>query len=64
MTSQPPPSLERMEDVYDTIARAIDTAGPQAEVFLAKALFILGSRHVSREDFDAAIDMALADLRT
>lgn len=51
-----------MEAAYDLIAQAIDRAGPSSEVFLAKALFILASRHTSPEVFAEVIEDALLDL--
>jgi len=62
MTEPSPLSVAQMEAAYDLLADAIDRAGPHAEVFLAKALFILASRHVAPETFSAALENALRDL--
>jgi hypothetical protein len=56
-------SFDDLEHAYETLAVAIDQAGPEQEaVFLAKLALALAERLKSPADFDACIAVALADL--
>jgi hypothetical protein len=56
-------SFDDLEHAYETLAVAIDQAGPEHEVvFLAKLALVLAERLASPADFDASITIALADL--
>jgi hypothetical protein len=56
-------SFDDLERAYETLAVAIDQAGPEHEaVFLAKLALALAERLKSPTDFDACIAVALADL--
>jgi hypothetical protein len=62
MSSAPFDDLER---AYETLAVAVDQAGPDHEaVFLAKLALALAERLNSPADFEACVAVALADLRT
>jgi hypothetical protein len=56
-------SFDDLERAYETLAIAIDQAGPEQEaIFLAKLALVLAERLASPADFDACITIALADL--
>jgi hypothetical protein len=56
-------SFDDLERAYETLAVAIDQAGPEQEaVFLAKLALVLAERLKSPTDFEACITIALADL--
>ena len=56
-------SFDDLERAYETLAVAIDQAGPEHEsVFLAKLALVLAERLKSPADFEASIAVALADL--
>jgi hypothetical protein len=56
-------SFDDLERAYETLAIAIDQAGPEQEaIFLAKLALVLAERLASPADFDASITIALADL--
>jgi hypothetical protein len=56
-------SFDELEKAYETLAVAIDQAGPEYEaLFLAKLALALAERLKSPADFDACIAVALADL--
>jgi hypothetical protein len=56
-------SFDDLETAYESLAAAIDQAGPQQEaVFLAKLALVLAERLASPADFEACIAVALADL--
>lgn len=58
-------SFDDLERAYETLAVAIDQAGPEHEtVFLAKLALVLAERLKSPADFEASIAVALADLST
>jgi hypothetical protein len=56
-------SFDDLERAYETLAVAIDQAGPEHEaVFLAKLALALAERLKSPTEFEACITIALADL--
>jgi hypothetical protein len=56
-------SFDDLEKAYESLAAAIDQAGPQQEaVFLAKLALVLAERLASPADFEACLTVALADL--
>jgi hypothetical protein len=56
-------SFDDLERAYETLAVAIDQAGPEHEtVFLAKLALVLAERLASPADFEACIAVALTDL--
>jgi hypothetical protein len=56
-------SFDDLERAYETLAEAIDTAGPEHEaLFLAKLALAMAERLASPVDFDLCIAVALADL--
>ena len=58
-------STAQLESVYDTLAQAIDTAGPQqAELFLTKLCLLLANRAGSDGAFAQDVNTALNDLNT
>jgi hypothetical protein len=58
-------AFDDLEQAYETLAAAIDQAGPEQEaVFLAKLALALAERLKSPADFDACVAVALADLGT
>ena len=54
--------LARLEAINDLIAQGIDSAGPEAEIFLAKALYHLAAHVGAVEDLKAALAAGLRDL--
>jgi len=60
--TRPNPTLERLEHVNDTLARAVDKAEDQSELLLAKIAFYMGARTEDITLFDEAIDTSLKDL--
>lgn len=52
----------KLEAVNDMIAEAIDEAGDNSELLLAKALFYLAARHVSEAELREALSISLRDL--
>lgn len=62
-TSTPTLDISGLETVYDQLAQAIDSAGPEkAELFLVK-LALLGAQALGdAERFGGLIDAALQDL--
>lgn len=58
-----PMPFDDLEQVYETLAAAIDRAGPQCEaLFLAKLALALAQRLADRVAVEAAITEALLDL--
>lgn len=55
------PLLE-LEAVYDLIASAIDKAGPQRELFLAKLVLVLSDQLADVGRVESCIEVALRDL--
>jgi hypothetical protein len=56
-------AFDDLEQAYETLAAAIDQAGPEQEaVFLAKLALALAERLKSPADFEACVAVALADL--
>jgi hypothetical protein len=56
-------SFDDLEHAYESLAVAIDQAGPEQEsVFLAKLALVLAEKLKSPADFDACVAVALADL--
>jgi hypothetical protein len=58
-------SFDDLERAYETLAVAIDQAGPEHEtVFLAKLALAMAERLKSPTDFEACIAAALTDLNS
>lgn len=56
-------STSQLETVYDTLAQAIDQAGPQhAELFLTKLCLLLSNQLGDDAAFASSVNNALADL--
>jgi hypothetical protein len=56
-------SFDDLERAYETLAVAIDQAGPENDaIFLAKLALVLAERLKSPTEFEACITIALADL--
>jgi hypothetical protein len=56
-------SFDQLEQAYETLALAIDRAGPDQEaVFLAKLALVLAERLSAPADFSACVEIALLDL--
>lgn len=67
MTAAVPPPVplpfERLEQVYEALAAAIDRAGADKEaLFLAKLALVLAQRAGEGVDFDDCVTVALRDL--
>ena len=57
--------ISQLEAVYDTLADAIDQAGPQqSELFLTKLCLLLANRLGSDAAFAEDVKTALTDLQT
>lgn len=57
--------IPQLEAVYDTLAEAIDQAGPQqSELFLTKLCLLLANRLGSDAAFAEDVKTALTDLQT
>lgn len=62
--SAPPLGIAQLETVYDTLAEAIDAAGPdQAELFLTKLCLLLANETGDDARFDELVKSALRDLQ-
>ena len=63
--SRPSLAIPRLETVYDTLAEAIDQAGPQhTELFLTKLCLLLANRVGSEAAFAEDVRTALMDLES
>jgi Protein of unknown function (DUF2783) len=57
-------TIPQLETVYDTLAQAIDQAGPErSELFLTKLCLLLANQLGDDQLFAARVNAALADLR-
>jgi len=55
--------LDDLEALWERLARAVDEAGDESELFLAKLALLLAEKLGDREAAEAAIEAALRDLR-
>lgn len=56
-------SIQDLEQVYDTLALAIDTATPaKAELFLTKLAILAAEKLGNAQQFNTLIEAALQDL--
>jgi hypothetical protein len=63
MSASPNLSVPGLEQVYDALATAIDTAGPEkSELFLAKLALLNAKAMGDAAVFQAQVDAALKDL--
>lgn len=57
-------TIPQLETVYDTLAEAIDQAGPErSELFLTKLCLLMANQLGDEGLFAAQVKAALADLR-
>ncbi|MEN9770552.1 MAG: hypothetical protein RLZZ180_2182 [Pseudomonadota bacterium] len=65
MTDRTPPalSIDALEDVYDTLAQAIDQAGPdKAQLLLVKLALLQANAQGDAQVFAQQVQAALQDL--
>ncbi len=65
MTDRTPPalSIDALEDVYDTLAQAIDQAGPdKAQLLLVKLALLQANAQGDAQQFARQVQAALQDL--
>lgn len=57
-----PSTVAKMESAYDTLAQAIDQAGPRSEVFLVKLALLMVHEWGDAEAFERLVALASQDL--